>query len=59
MANNTFKWTTAVFVLCFQTGLIVRIGQCESVTARPFYRDHIYPHIVKRLGDPKPIRDVH
>ena len=24
----------------------------------PFYRDHIYPHIVKRLGDPKPIRDV-
>jgi SAM-dependent methyltransferase len=24
----------------------------------PFYRGHIYPHIVKRLGDPKPIRDV-
>jgi ubiquinone/menaquinone biosynthesis C-methylase UbiE len=24
----------------------------------PFYRDHIYPHIVKELGDPKPIRDV-
>jgi SAM-dependent methyltransferase len=24
----------------------------------PFYRDHIYPHIVKGLGDPKPIRDV-
>jgi hypothetical protein len=24
----------------------------------PFYRDHIYPHVVKGLGDPKPIRDV-
>jgi SAM-dependent methyltransferase len=24
----------------------------------PFYRDHLYPHIVKGLGDPKPIRDV-
>jgi ubiquinone/menaquinone biosynthesis C-methylase UbiE len=23
-----------------------------------FYRNHIYPHIVKGLGDPKPIRDV-
>ncbi len=58
MAYNTFRWTAAVFILCFQTGLTVRIGQCESVTAMPFYRDHIYPHIVKNLGDPKPIRDV-
>jgi SAM-dependent methyltransferase len=24
----------------------------------PFYRDHIYPHLVRRLGDPKPIREV-
>ncbi len=24
----------------------------------PFYRDRIYPHIVKGFGDPKPIRDV-
>lgn len=24
----------------------------------PFYRDHIYPHLVSRLGDPKPIREV-
>ena len=24
----------------------------------PFYRDHIYPHIVNMLGDPKPFRDV-
>jgi ubiquinone/menaquinone biosynthesis C-methylase UbiE len=24
----------------------------------PFYRDHIYPQIVKRLGDPKSIRDI-
>src|SRR2546425_8185898 len=23
-----------------------------------FYRDHIYPHLVKTLGDPKPIRDI-
>jgi ubiquinone/menaquinone biosynthesis C-methylase UbiE len=23
-----------------------------------FYRDHIYPHIVKGLGDPKPFRDI-
>jgi SAM-dependent methyltransferase len=24
----------------------------------PFYRDHIYPHLVSRLGDPKPIREI-
>jgi len=24
----------------------------------PFYRDHIYPHLVRVLGDPKPFRDV-
>jgi hypothetical protein len=24
----------------------------------PFYRDHIYPQVVRVLGDPKPIRDV-
>src|SRR5436190_2499668 len=24
----------------------------------PFYRDHIYPHLVRVLGDPKPIREV-
>jgi len=24
----------------------------------PFYRDHIYPHLVRVLGDPKPIRDI-
>ncbi len=24
----------------------------------PFYRDHIYPHLVSTLGDPKPIREV-
>jgi SAM-dependent methyltransferase len=24
----------------------------------PFYRDHVYPHVVKMLGDPKPIRDI-
>ncbi len=24
----------------------------------PFYRNHIYPHLVSILGDPKPIRDV-
>jgi ubiquinone/menaquinone biosynthesis C-methylase UbiE len=23
-----------------------------------FYRDHVYPHLVDRLGDPKPIRTV-
>jgi ubiquinone/menaquinone biosynthesis C-methylase UbiE len=24
----------------------------------PFYRDHIYPHLVSVLGNPKPIREV-
>src|SRR6266702_2608161 len=24
----------------------------------PFYRDHIYPHLVSILGDPGPIREV-
>jgi hypothetical protein len=24
----------------------------------PFYRDHIYPHLVSVLGDPKPFREV-
>jgi len=24
----------------------------------PFYRDHIYPHLVSILGDPRPIREV-
>jgi predicted RNA methylase len=28
------------------------------VAVMPFYRDHIYPQIVNRLGDPKPFRDV-
>jgi SAM-dependent methyltransferase len=26
--------------------------------AMPFYRDHIYPHLVRVLGDPTPIREV-
>jgi len=24
----------------------------------PFYRDHIYPHLVNMIGNPKPIREV-
>jgi ubiquinone/menaquinone biosynthesis C-methylase UbiE len=24
----------------------------------PFYRDHVYPQLVRALGDPKPIREV-
>jgi SAM-dependent methyltransferase len=24
----------------------------------PFYRDHIYPHLVSTLGDPKPIHEI-
>jgi SAM-dependent methyltransferase len=24
----------------------------------PFYRDHVYPHLVTRLGDPKPIQEI-
>ena len=24
----------------------------------PFYKDHIYPHLVNILGDPKPIREI-
>src|SRR5258708_33579240 len=27
-------------------------------TVMPFYRDHIYPHLVSMLGDPKPIHEV-
>jgi SAM-dependent methyltransferase len=46
------------FHTVFSNGLTIRIRQCESVETMPFYRDHIYPHIVKGLGDPKPIRDV-
>src|SRR6266566_1364805 len=56
MAHNTFRWKAAVSILSFRAGLIAAPG--ESVTAMPFYRDRIYPHIVKGLGDPKPIRDV-
>jgi len=35
-----------------------RAGRCESVTTMPCYRDHIYPHLVNRLGNPKPFRDI-
>lgn len=24
----------------------------------PFYRDHVYPHLVSALGNPKPIEDI-
>jgi ubiquinone/menaquinone biosynthesis C-methylase UbiE len=24
----------------------------------PFYKDHVYPHLVSALGNPKPIRDI-
>ena len=24
----------------------------------PFYRDHVYPHLVRKLGNPKPIDDI-
>ncbi len=24
----------------------------------PFYKDHVYPHLVTMLGNPKPIRDI-
>jgi hypothetical protein len=24
----------------------------------PFYRDRIYPHLVSKLGDPPPIREI-
>src|SRR6266487_5532466 len=24
----------------------------------PFYRDRIYPHLVRKLGDPPPIREI-
>jgi hypothetical protein len=24
----------------------------------PFYKDHIYPHLVSALGNPKPIREI-
>src|SRR6478752_7710651 len=45
----------------FQGGMIYALaspvlrtaGECMS-----FYNEHIYPHLVSRLGDPKPIREV-
>ena len=24
----------------------------------PFYKDHVYPHLVSALGNPKPIEDI-
>ena len=24
----------------------------------PFYKDHVYPHLVSVLGNPKPIEDI-
>jgi ubiquinone/menaquinone biosynthesis C-methylase UbiE len=30
----------------------------HSFTAMPFYRDHIYPHLVDLLGNPKPIEEI-
>jgi SAM-dependent methyltransferase len=33
----------------------VGVGENDRV---PFYRDHVYPRIVKALGDPPPIREV-
>src|SRR5437879_11644611 len=26
--------------------------------AMPFYRNHVYPHLVSMLGDPKPIQKI-
>lgn len=33
-------------------------GTLERQTAMPFYRDHIYPYLVDRLGNPPPIQKV-
>src|SRR5262249_19731254 len=33
-------------------------GARRQETAMSFYRDHIYPHLVSMLGNPKPIREV-
>ncbi len=30
----------------------------SETNSMPFYRDHIYPQLVKAMGDPKPIRNV-
>jgi hypothetical protein len=57
VAHHTFRREAAVPILYFGADLIAA-RRCESVTAMSFYRDHIYPHIVKRLGDRKPFRDI-
>src|SRR5260370_4132979 len=46
------------FYTVFSSGFDRRAGRYESVTPMPFYRDYIYPHLAKGLGDPKPLRDV-
>ena len=33
-------------------------GGFEWNAAMPFYRDHIYPQIVRVLGDPPPVREI-
>src|SRR5262249_30983083 len=33
-------------------------GARRQETAMSFYRDHVYPHLVNMLGNPKPIREV-
>src|SRR5574341_1364804 len=35
-----------------------RAGRLLPKIRMLFYRDHIYPHLVSRLGNPKPIREV-
>ena len=32
--------------------------RAARIRAMPFYRDHIYPHLVSRLDDPEPIREI-
>ena len=38
-------------------GAVVWTGR-DRGTAMPFYKDHVYPHLVSMLGDPKPIQKI-
>src|SRR5260370_33424494 len=58
--NRTQRLSTgssSFYTVCL-SGFDRRAERCESVTVMAFYKDHIYPHIVKTLGDPKPIHDI-
>jgi len=30
----------------------------REIAQSPFYRDHVYPHLVGMLGNPKPVQKI-